>query len=118
MKLLLDTCVSPKAGQALTEAGHDVDWVGSWEFDPGDAALVEFAIRGGWVIATIDKDFGELIHLGRTDPCSIIRLIGFRAAAQGPALASLVGKFADQLVRGALITAEPWRVRVRQLHDA
>ena len=95
-----------------------MDWVGSWESDPGDSALVEFAIQGGWVIATIDKDFGDLIHLGRTDPCSKVRLIGFRAAAQGPALLSLVGKFEDQLVKGALITAESWRVRIRQFHDA
>ena len=118
MKILLDSCVSPTAALALAEKGHQVEWVGGWESDPGDSALVEFAIQGGWVIATIDKDFGDLIHLGQTDPCSIIRLVGFRAAAQGPALLSLVEKYEDQLVVGALITAEAWRVRIRRLRDA
>jgi len=94
-----------------------VEWVGGWEFDPGDSAVVEFAIRGGWVIATIDKDFGDRIHLGLTGPCSIIRLVGFRAAAQGPALVSLVEKYEDQLAARALITAEAWRVRIRRFRD-
>ena len=102
----------------MAEKGHEVEWVGGWESDPGDSALVEFAIQGSWVIATIDKDFGDLIHLGQTAPCSILRLVGFRAVAQGPALVSLVEKYEDQLVMGALITAEAWRVRVRRFSDA
>ena len=102
----------------MAEKGHEVEWVGGWESDPGDSALVEFAIRGGWVIATIDKDFGDLIHLGQTDPCSKVRLVGFRAAAQGSALVNLVEKFEDVLVEGALITAEAWRVRIRRFRDA
>ena len=108
MKILLDSCVSPTAALALAEKGHEVEWVGGWESDPGDSTLVEFAIQGGWVIATIDKDFGDLIHLGQTDPCSIIRLV---------ALLSLVEKYEDQLVVGALITAEAWRVRIRRFRD-
>ena len=84
----------------MAEKGHEVEWV------------------GGWVIATIDKDFGDLIHLGQTAPCSILRLVGFRAVAHGPALVSLVEKYEAQLLSGALITAEPWRVRVRRFSDA
>ena len=102
----------------MAEKGHEVEWVGGWESDPGDSALVEFAIQGSWVIATIDKDFGDLIHLGQTASCSKLRLVGFRAVAQGPALVSLVEKYEDQLVAGALITAEAWRVRVRRFSDA
>jgi len=62
-------------------------------------------------------DVKYLIHLGQTDPCSKLRLGGFRAAAQGAALVNLVEKFEDQLVAGALITAEAWRVRIRRFRD-
>ena len=40
MKLLLDTCVWGKAQQALAEAGHDVEWAGDWEEDPGDEEIL------------------------------------------------------------------------------
>ena len=39
MRLLLDTCVSGKSAAALRELGHDVEWVGDWVADPGDAAM-------------------------------------------------------------------------------
>lgn len=115
LKLLLDSCVTPRVVKLLEESGHDVNWVGNWEADPGDTAILNFATRDSWTIVTIDKDFGDLIHLGKSRPCSVIRLVGFRAAAQGPAIASLVDRYASELSEGALITSEPWRVRVRRL---
>ena len=40
MKLLLDACVWGKAQHALAEAGHDVEWAGDWEEDPGDEEIL------------------------------------------------------------------------------
>jgi hypothetical protein len=36
MRVLLDTCVWGGAVADLVADGHDVEWVGSWERDPGD----------------------------------------------------------------------------------
>ena len=48
-----------------------------------------------------------MIHVGS------IRLIGFRAGQQGPAIVRLLSAYETELAAGAILTAEPWRVRVR-----
>ena len=35
MKLLLDNCVWGGALDELVKHGHDVEWVGNWNEDPG-----------------------------------------------------------------------------------
>lgn len=59
MKLLLDTCLSPRTRDALVAAGHDAIWTGDWNPDPGDEAIL-FAQREARILVTLDKDFGEL----------------------------------------------------------
>lgn len=113
MKVLLDTCISVHATEAVRQAGHDVTWAGDWLPDPGDAEILRRAAADLRVLATIDKDFGELaiaqgmIHVG------LIRLVGFRSRDQGPALVRLLRTYEAELAAGAILTAEPWRVRVR-----
>ena len=41
--ILLDSCVWGGALPVLLEQGHDVDLSGSWEQDPGDAAILDYA---------------------------------------------------------------------------
>ena len=65
------------------------------------------------VLATIDKDFGELVIVQQQVHVGLIRLVGFRAAEQGPALVRLLSAYAADLAAHAILTAEPWRVRVR-----
>jgi len=45
LKLLLDTCISPKTREELEGAGHDVVWAGDWAEDPGDEAILDVAQR-------------------------------------------------------------------------
>jgi predicted nuclease of predicted toxin-antitoxin system len=66
------------------------------------------------VLVTLDKDFGELGVLRQAPHCGIVRLVNFRAADQGRACAQVLERHAEDLRRGALITAEPGRVRIRQ----
>lgn len=35
MRVLLDSCVWGGAREVIAVAGHDVQWVGDWEGDPG-----------------------------------------------------------------------------------
>ncbi len=113
MKVLLDTCVWGPATQALADDGHDVIWAGAWPQDPGDDQILERAAMEGRVLVTLDNDFGDLIFLRGQRHCGLIRLVGFRARDQGIVCASLLKQYEAELSAGAIITAEPGRVRVR-----
>ena len=114
MKVLLDTCVWGGARAVLEAAGHDVIWVGDWSQDPGDQEILGRAHDEQRVLATLDKDFGELAVLQRLPHSGIVRLVGLRARQQGPSLSQVLRIYASELAAGALITVEPGRVRIRQ----
>ena len=113
MRVLLDSCVWGGAREEIAAAGHDVQWVGDWEGDPGDSAILQVAQAEGRVLVTLDKDFGELAILKGAPHADIVRLAGIRARDQGPAAVQVLIGFADALERRAILTVEPDRVRVR-----
>lgn len=82
MKVLLDTCVWGGTKSVLERAGFDMVWTGDWESAPGDEAILEYAVREGRVLVTLDKDLGEWVFLHRRAHCGIVRLVGFRAREQ------------------------------------
>ena len=55
MKVLIDTCMAGSVVPALTEAGHEVESVGDWPSDPGDAAILAHAQKTGQVVLTLDR---------------------------------------------------------------
>ncbi|MBP6602877.1 MAG: DUF5615 family PIN-like protein [Verrucomicrobiales bacterium] len=112
-RILLDTCVWGGAVKSLREYNHDVIWTGDWEVDPGDLAIIEFAHAEVRILVTLDKDFGALAVVKGLPHSGIIRLSGFRAAAMAPAIHYLVNQFEVELSEGAIITADPQKVRVR-----
>ena len=114
MKLLLDTCLSVKARDALKAAGHDVVWGGDWEQDPGDEAILALAFQEERVLVTLDKDFGGLAVLQGVAHCGILRLVNFRVGEQAPACLKVLADYSEDLHAGALVTAEPGRIRIRQ----
>lgn len=114
MRVLLDTCLSPLAKEQLEAAGHDVVWAGDWDDDPGDEEILARAHKDGRALATLDKDFAELGVLRQVPHAGLIRLVNFRASQQGALLVEILGRHADELAHGAIITAEPGRIRVRQ----
>jgi len=77
--ILLDSCVWGGALPALIDLGHDAVWSGSWSKDPGDVAILAVAHAEKRILATLDKDFGELAILKGLPHSGIIRLTGFRA---------------------------------------
>lgn len=113
MKLLLDACVWKGAGPFLAEAGHDVIWVGDWASDPGDEEILRAAQAQSRILVTLDKDFGELAVVRGVRHSGIIRLVGFRAEGQGPALRATLAKYGPALAEGSLLTVEPTRVRIK-----
>jgi predicted nuclease of predicted toxin-antitoxin system len=113
LKVLLDTCLSPRAKTELEMAGHDVVWAGDWPTDPGDEEILSRANDQGRVVVTIDKDFGELAILRGQSHCGILRLVGFRAGQQGPACRQILAGYFEAFAQGAILTAEPGRIRIR-----
>jgi predicted nuclease of predicted toxin-antitoxin system len=113
LKLLLDSCVWGGAKNTLQEAGHDVVWSGEWERDPGDAEILEIAGRDERILITLDKDFGELAIVHRIPHHGIVRLVNFGARQQAVAALYVLSRHASELIKGAIVTAEPGRLRVR-----
>ena len=112
-KILLDTCVWGGAVEPLKEAGHDVDWTGLWEADPGDTAILQQAYSQKQILVTLDKDFGELAIVKGQPHSGIIRLLGFSVLEMAGVMLTLVGRHEPALMGGAIIVATPSRIRVR-----
>ena len=113
MKLLLDSCVWAGCIDELTIAGHDVVWVGRWERDPGDAEILEYAREQHRVLVTLDKDFGELVIVRGIAHSGIVRIVGGSVRTFATRVASALDRYSDELDRGAIITDELYRIRVR-----
>jgi predicted nuclease of predicted toxin-antitoxin system len=108
MKLLLDTCVWGGAKAELKAAGHEVFWT-------GDLAQ---AHREQRVLITLDKDFGELAIRRSLPHCGIVRLVNLGARQQGAVCQQVLARYGDELTRGAIITVEAGRVRIRSPDSA
>ena len=113
MKLLLDTCVWGKACDELSAAGHDVIWSGAWPKDPGDEVILALAHRDDRVMVTLDKDFGELAIVHGSPHSGILRLVNISARQQAAVCLRVIAVHGKELEAGAIITAEPGRLRVR-----
>ena len=113
MKLLLDSCVWSKAADELRVAGHDVVWAGNWPADPGDDAILASAHVEERILVTLDKDFGELVIVHNRPHHGILRLVNFSARQQASACLAVLAAHGDDLLAGAIVTAEAGRMRVR-----
>lgn len=113
MKILLDTCVWGKARHELEAAGHDVVWSGDWPNDPGDEEILARAHSQARVLITLDKDFGELTILRGAPHCGILRLVNVSARQQSVVCLRVLADHGAELQSGAIITAEPGRLRIR-----
>ena len=113
MKILLDTCVSAFAKTEIHDAGHDVVWMGDQPEDPGDLAILAIAHREERVLITLDKDFGELAIVRQLPHCGIVRLANLSARQQGRIAIHILETHNTELLAGAIITAEPGRLRIR-----
>lgn len=100
MKVLLDTCVWGGVKQVLARAGHD--------------EILDIAYRESRVLITLDKDFGELAIVFGQPHSGIVRLVNMSTKQQGEVCAEVLARYESNLTKGALITAEHDRVRVRE----
>ncbi len=97
----------------LAAADHDVVWVGDRPDSPSDEEVLAWAHREQRVLATLDKDFGELAIVYELPHAGIIRVVNFPARKQAAVCLHVLEQYAEELQAGAIITAEPGRIRVR-----
>jgi len=113
VKLLLDTCVWGGARHELEQAGHEAIWAGEWPEDPGDEEILARAHSGGRTLVTLDKDYGELSVVRHMPHSGIVRLAGIAARRQAQACLYALRHYGAELQRGAIVTVEPGRLRIR-----
>jgi predicted nuclease of predicted toxin-antitoxin system len=113
LRFLLDSCVSGQLKQVLTAEGHDVEWCGDWQKDPGDGAVLAYAHEQQRVLLTLDKDFGELAIVKGAPHAGILRLSGLRLSEHASATLAVIDRHGEELDQGALITVTPGRMRIR-----
>jgi predicted nuclease of predicted toxin-antitoxin system len=113
MKLLLDSCIWGGTVKRLNESGYDVIWIGNWSQDPGDEEIIAYSYNEKRILITLDKDFGELAIVHEFPHCGIIRLVNFSVKDQASICMHILSLYKEELESGAIITAEPGRLRVR-----
>lgn len=113
MRLLLDSCVWGGARTELEAAGHDVVAAADWDKDPGDEEILAQAFRDKRILITLDKDFGELAIVHGNPHSGILRLVNFSALQQALVCLEVLRHHGEDLAAGAILTAEPGRLRVR-----
>ena len=106
------------APSELAADGHDVVWVGNWPKDPGDQEILAFAWQECRVLVTLDKDFGELAVAFGKEHAGIVRLVNFSVRQQATICKAILAGHAEELEAGAIVTAEPGRLRIRPPQDA
>ena len=67
----------------------------------------------GRILVTLDKDFGELAVRHGKFHCGILRLVSMPAGRQASVCLQVLASHGPELASGAIITAEPGRLRIR-----
>jgi predicted nuclease of predicted toxin-antitoxin system len=119
MKFIIDAALSPAVARLLAEAGHDAIHV--WTYDMAKASDTDIFTRAGIedrVIISVDTDFSALIATRNTTKPSLI-LIRWPMlrlpSSQAKVILANLPNFAEDLEKGAIVTIEEGRVRVRPL---
>ncbi len=118
MKLLLDQGLPRSTAKLLSDAGVDAVHVGEIGYAAAsDDLILQLGRNGGYVIATLDADFHASLALsGATEPSVIrIRIEGLKAVGAAELLKAVLRRCAQDLERGAAVTVQERRIRVRLL---
>lgn len=118
MKLLLDQGLPRSTASLLRARGIDVVHTGEVGLaSADDTTIIQAARQQGRVVVTLDADFHALLALSGADKPSVvrIRIEGLRAEPLAALLQALLAERSAELERGALLTVQSKRVRIRYL---
>ncbi len=118
MKLLIDMNLAPRWVGWLSLAGiHSVHWSEIGAVDAPDHEIMSYAANHDYVVFTHDLDFGTILAATGGDKPSVIQIRGadIRPEAVGETVVKALQQMASDLERGALLTIDPKRARLRIL---
>lgn len=110
--------ISPKTVEHLRGMGHESARLSDLDMQGAeDEEVVDYARRQNAVILTMDLDFGGFLAQGIWDKPSVItfRLKNPEVARINRILEERLHSIEEYLERGALVTVEETRIRVREL---
>jgi predicted nuclease of predicted toxin-antitoxin system len=112
MRFLVDRCAGHRLAEWLRAEGHDVREAAEVTPDPGDQALLRWAVTERRVLITIDTDFGLIIFQRNEPHTGIVRLPDLPAAQRIALMAKVIERYAVNLADGAILTVGTSRVRI------
>jgi predicted nuclease of predicted toxin-antitoxin system len=118
MKLLLDQGLPRSAAKLLSEAGIDTIHVGEIGYSTADdASILERGRTEGRIVITADADFHALLALSAATAPSVIRIRieGLYGQKAADLIQAVLARCAEDLMKGAVITVQPGRIRVHRL---
>ncbi len=119
IKFLADENISPKTVSFLNTKGYDVIRVNAIKIGKKDKEIIEYARANGYVLITMDLDFGYILSYIRDNKPSVIIL---RLTYPEPdnvnshLLKALNNEeIVNNLMEGSVIIIEDDRIRLRRL---
>jgi predicted nuclease of predicted toxin-antitoxin system len=118
MKILIDMKLFPAWVAVLEEAGHTAShWSNIGALNAPDREVLLWAKANDYVLFTHDLDFGAILAVTEAEGPSVIQI---RAQDISPdhaknLLLNILNRFAENLLRGALISVDEEKSRVRLL---
>jgi predicted nuclease of predicted toxin-antitoxin system len=113
MKFLIDVCVGGRIARWLSDLGYNVVEVRVRDSQMPDEDIMDWAFREERIIATADKDFGELAVLRGKKHYGMVRLPDAPFELRKRLLEQLLEKHSGELHHGKIITIFSNRIRVR-----
>lgn len=118
MKILIDMNLPPRWVQVFASAGLEVvHWSQVGEATASDREIMAWARENGYVVFTHDLDFSALLATTQEEGPSVIqvRTQNILPEAMGDLVIDSLERFRRELEKGAIITIDPSRARVRIL---
>ena len=118
MKLLVDMNLSPRWVKTLADQDvQAVHWISIGQATTSDLEIMAFAKSHDYVVLTQDLDFSAILAVTQGTKPSVVQIradnLNPDAIAQ-PVIAAL-RRLEPELERGALVTIDPKRARIRLL---
>ena len=118
MNLILDMNVSPKLVGLLSQKKVDSQhWYTIGKPDAKDSEIMEYAKKSSSVVVTYDLDFTAILSNTKGGKPSVIQIRkqGLQLETLAGLLIATVSQWSDELEKGAILSLDAKRVRVRLL---
>jgi len=118
MIILVDMNLPPMIATTLTQKGIPAEhWYTIGAPGAMDTEIMEYAQKNDCVVLTCDLDFTAMLSItqGRKPSIIQIRKHGFVVEELANMIVSLIQQYKEDLEKGAILTIDPRRTRVRLL---